>query len=475
MRCLTLADAFKAYGAHSTFLCAEVPDALAALVGSHGHDLQRLKTAAPRESCATSQAEDAVVTIAALGSGGCDWLVVDHYGLDIAWEQRLRPSVARVLVIDDLADRRHDCDVLLDQNLVNEGKPRHAGGVPENCQLLLGPRFALLRDEFRIHRLQTRSRSGPVRRILVFFGGADVGNHTALAVEALRRLEPCEAFVEVVIGAEHPHRRALESACRREHFGLHIQTARMAEFMSEADLAIGAGGSATWERCCLGLPSLALALADNQLRVVRDAARAGLLYALEAAGLDAEKLARHLRTVIENSSLRESMSCAGMALVDGRGSARVLRSLGFSGVEMRRAVAEDAQNLFEWRNRPMVRDASRSKQPLDWANHIRWLESVLQDPARVLLIGESGGQPAGVVRFDIQNGVAEVSIYTVPRCSPSIRGADVLAAAEQWLTRNRPEVRELTAEVLGGNAVSHGLFVGAGFDQSTSIYTKRVR
>ena len=475
MRCLALADALAARGARVRFLCREVTESLAALVAARGHELERLNSAtSDGHGPGISQEADARATVAALAGGGCEWLVVDHYGLDAEWERRTRAATRRLMAIDDLADRPHECDVLLDQNLQPEGASRYSGKVPRRCQLLLGPHYALLRAEFATRRVAVRPRGGAVRRILVSFGGVDAGNYTARALEALRSIAPRDFAVDAVIGAEHPARVQLETLCREERFVLHIQTPHVADLVAAADLAVGSGGSMTWERCCLGLPALVTATAANQLKVVHAAALAGVLYALPGGPLEVAALDFHIRGLIANPWLRESFSRAGMALVDGRGASRVARVLGAAGVTMRLAVAEDAARVFEWRNNPSVRIVSHSSQPLEWDEHRRWLSGVLQNPAQTLLIGESAGRAVGVVRFDAIDERAEISIYMVPGHDSAVHGADVLAAAERWLVQQRPEVRRITAEVLGANASSHGLFAGAGYERVSTTYGKTI-
>jgi UDP-2,4-diacetamido-2,4,6-trideoxy-beta-L-altropyranose hydrolase len=482
-RCLSLADALKARGARCRFLCRHLPDSFAAMIASNGHGLARLGARGGSESdvgdaereagLEVTQEEDARQTTAACAGSRIDWLVVDHYALDAVWERAIRASATQIIAIDDLANRPHDCDVLLDQNLYSDADTRYRDHVPQQCRLLLGPAYALLRKEFRQERVHAKTRSGPVRRILVCYGGVDAANHTAVAIEALRRLELPEVHVDVVIGAEHPRRDEIAVICKTMRFTLHVQTTSMAKLMAAADLAIAAGGSATWEFCCLGLPVIALAVAHNQTRLVHDCALAGVLYAL-GQPLDPDCLARHLRSLIENPLLRQSISQNGMRIVDGRGTDRVLRALGVVPVEVRPAVVDDARNLFEWRNHPSIRQVSRSNAALEWSAHNRWLGAILTDPGRVLLIGETAGRPVGVVRFDVSEDAVQVSIYIVPGHEHRGTGADLLAAAEMWVSKHRPGVRHLNAEVLGENVPSHRLFAAAGYQCRSTLYAKRI-
>jgi UDP-2,4-diacetamido-2,4,6-trideoxy-beta-L-altropyranose hydrolase len=246
---------------------------------------------------------------------------VDHYALDTRWESELRRTVRRILVIDDLADRMHNCDVLLDQNLYEEMDTRYTGKVPAHCQLLLGPRYALLREEFSRLRQQVKPRTGTDRRVLVFFGGVDAENYTSPAIEALVNISIPNLHVDVVIGTQHPDRHQVESECTARGFAFHVQTSQMAELMVAANLAIGAGGSTSWERCCLGLPSLVFAVADNQEQTSRALADFGAAY-LGRNEIFAAEIERVVKYLFVPTRLHE-MSVKAAELVDGQGAIRL--------------------------------------------------------------------------------------------------------------------------------------------------------
>lgn len=484
MRCLTLANALHQCGSHVSFVCRNLPMHFCELLAQQGHELLSLDTSSsdqPIDSnlahaawLEASQEADAQASLAALSSEAWDWLVVDHYALDFHWESRLRPAARKLLVIDDLADRQHDCDILIDQNLYLDMPARYAGMVPGHCQLLLGPRFALLRDEFRELHEKTRFRQGPVARILVFFGGVDADNYTEVALRVLASAGIEYVHVDVVVGAEHPFRGAIETVCRQYGFSCHVQTSRMAELMAAADLAIGAGGTTTWERCCLGLPAIVVSTAENQRRQLSDAAATGLVYAPENTGDLQGMLMRHLMALMENDALRQCISSNGMKLIDGRGALRVVAHMGCTGIEMRKVRPDDSERLYAWRNHPAIRAVSRNAEPIVWGDHSLWFTAVINDSSRQLLIGQRDGEAVGVVRFDILNGQAEVSIYLVPDASKPCRGAELLRSAETWLSENCPDVRILQAHVLGSNARSQGLFSAAGYELQNMLYTKKL-
>jgi len=338
MRCLTLADALRARGAHTRFVSRYLPEHLRSKLVEKGHEFAQLDTVQngtePDELAhapwlGVSQSQDAAASIQALSDRHWDWLIVDHYALDTRWESLLRRSADKILAIDDIADRQHDCDVLLDQNLYADMETRYAGKVPAHCQLLLGPRYALLRDEFRKLHEQSKPRSGPAKRVLVFFGGVDADNYTGKAVEVLTQIDISGLHIDVVIGAQHPSRMQIETACSQRGFVCHVQTDKMAELMAAADLAIGAGGSACWERCCLGLPAILVALADNQINIARALDLFGACIYIGTSNTASAAIMRNAVNGLLNGQeqLVEALSRKAYLLVDGQGVDRVCQEM----------------------------------------------------------------------------------------------------------------------------------------------------
>lgn len=485
MRCLTLALALKKRGVQIRFVSRHLPEYLRQMLSTKGfefallnsvQDETALKELAHAHWLGVSQALDATDSINALSTetGTWDWLIVDHYALDTRWESMLRQSARNILAIDDIADRQHDCDILLDQNLYADMETRYTGKVPRLCQMLLGPRYAILRDEFRELHEQVRLRTGPVSRALIFFGGVDSVNYTGLAIEALAEIGMPDLHVDVVIGAQHPDRERIEADCAQRGYICHVQTDKMAELMMTADLAIGAGGSTAWERCCLGLPTLTICVANNQRKQIADAASEGLMYAPELKGEFVPAIRRQVSALIDNCYLRQAICRNGMRAVDGRGVLRVIGALGCSDIEIRVARQDDAEKLFEWRNHPTVRTASRKPDTINREDHQEWLSSVLASSDRLLLIGQREGFLIGVVRFDIQGDEAEVSIYLAPYINQQGQGRELLQSAEYWFATNRPKINKVNALVLGGNERSQRLFFGAGYQIESTKYSKRL-
>lgn len=338
MRCLALADALRERRTQTRFLSRHLPEHLRNKLAEKGHEFAQLDTfqngTAPDELAhatwlGVSQLQDAAASIQALSDQHWDWLIIDHYAMDTRWESLLRHSADKILAIDDIADRQHDCDILLDQNLYADMETRYTGKAPAHCQLLLGPSYALLRDEFRYLHGQINPRNGPVKRVLVFFGGVDADNYTGQAIEVLAQMDVSDLHVDVVIGAQHPSRKQIQTECTRYGFDCHVQTDKMAELMAMADLAIGAGGSACWERCSLGLPALLVAVANNQVNIAKALDLYGACIYVGTYKTASTSIMRSaVVTVLNNQALTERLSRKAYSLVDGLGVSRVCKEMG---------------------------------------------------------------------------------------------------------------------------------------------------
>lgn len=319
MRCLTLAGELTRRGAA---VCFAVNEEAARYVPS----LQR-----------AGYPTDAIAYFAEVSSFGeqqvdFDVVICDSYDIDEAFERPLRQWAKKIVVIDDLANRRHDCDLLVDATF-GRSAADYRNLIPPNAEVLAGARYALLRPEFgalREESLARRANGGGVERILVSLGLTDLGGITARVVAALLD-QSLRAKINVVIGPNAPSRNALEAMGARDHrVVLHIDPPNMARLMVDADLAIGAGGTTTWERCCLGLPTVLLILADNQRLVAQKLEEAGALLATRGTPEpDLFDLVEKVRALVEveGMALRREMSAAAAAITDGCGSKRVARNL----------------------------------------------------------------------------------------------------------------------------------------------------
>lgn len=239
MRCLTIADNLRKLGHSILFWMESLPGNLIDYVTERGFMV-------------ISEAQFA------------DILIVDHYQLGAEWEQSMRAFAKKIVVIDDLANRLHDCDVLLDQNVVPNYEYRYDDLVPPHCVKLLGPQYLIMRDEFIEERTRLVARTGEVKRLLVFMGGSDPTNETLKVLAALEQTTTSFEHIDVVVGQSNAQRQEIERICYEQGYTYHCQIDYMAKLMSKADFSLGAGGATTWERCYVGLPSSSTIVAANQ-------------------------------------------------------------------------------------------------------------------------------------------------------------------------------------------------------------------
>jgi UDP-2,4-diacetamido-2,4,6-trideoxy-beta-L-altropyranose hydrolase len=286
MRCLTLADTLQARGVDCRFVTRDLPGHLGALIAERGFAVSLLEASTgPAPSGPPDHAawagvtwqQDLADTLAVLDRA--DWLIVDHYALDARWQQGLGDRVGRIMVIDDLADRPHAAALLLDQNLGREAKD-YNGLVPDDCRILTGPRFALLRPEFAAHRERslTRRQTPQLAHLMVTMGGTDAIDATSQVLRALKDADLPEGLrISVVMGSRAPALERVRALAADMPWPTEVlvDVRDMAALMTDADLAIGAGGSTNWERCCLGLPGVVVETAENQARSIAAMVDAG--------------------------------------------------------------------------------------------------------------------------------------------------------------------------------------------------------
>jgi UDP-2,4-diacetamido-2,4,6-trideoxy-beta-L-altropyranose hydrolase len=484
MRCLTLADALKQLGARCTFISRHLPEYLQEIIESKGHKsiqigdrslLEAIDTLPHAHFLSTSQSQDAAQTQTILKAICPDWLIIDHYGIDQRWETEMRPLAKKTLVIDDLADRDHDCDLLVDHNLYADMSTRYRNRIPPTSKALLGVQYAILRSEFKEARQHARARKGDVRRLFIFFGGMDSSNFTLPVLHALTALSLQGIEVDVVIGSEHPTHDEIQSICKKQAFTCHIQTKDMAKLLLTADIAIGAGGSTSWERCCLGLPSLAFIVAPNQEALTLYADRLGLLKAASADIHDTDALHKEIETFIRANNESERMSNACLEAIDAQGTQRIVDQMNLAEIELRTATQDDSKVLFEWRNHPSIRAISTHSDPILWESHEQWFNKVLQGANRPLYIAMQAGTEVGVIRFDIEGAQAEISLYLAPYQNRKGLGTQLLLQGERRLSQERPKILKITATVLEGNEASHRLFRRCGYQFDDSIYFKNIQ
>lgn len=309
MRCLTLAGQLANVGASVKFVCKDLPGAMMAIIDAYGYQYKKI-TLGMSSQHQQDDAEQTIKAIDELFQESLDWLVVDNYSLDAFWETQMRELTKKIMVIDDLANRPHDCDLLLDQNYYRNFETRYINLLPSKCLTFLGPSFVLFRPEFYAAKKNQRVRDGTIRRILVFFGASDATNQTQKVIESISVLKRPDITFDIVVGASNPNKAHIEKMCEYQaNVVFHCQVTNIAELMLRADLAVGAGGSAMWERCFLGLPTITVVFASNQEQTTIDLAAFGAIdYLGWSENLTAINYANAINSMLENSEVVKKMS-----------------------------------------------------------------------------------------------------------------------------------------------------------------------
>lgn len=345
MRCLTLADALRTAGVLCHFICREHPGNLIAQIRQRGFSVSTLpidknELFAPELEIEAQQNHsawlgadwtiDAEQTIAAIGEMAIDWLIVDHYALDVGWEKTLRSLCTKLMVIDDLADRPHDCDLLLDQNLGRDAE-HYRQLVPNNCTVLAGPHYALLRPEFANMRAESlRNRAPPqIKHLLITMGGVDYIDATGKVLEALQDCPLAEDLrITVVMGSHAPWLARVQLLAKQmpQPTEVKINVNNMAQLMADSDLAIGAAGSTSWERCCLGLPSIVAVQAANQQLIANALELSGAAKTFNI-NVGVKAIRSLIASVLINRNILQQMTKSASTITDGKGVERVIIEL----------------------------------------------------------------------------------------------------------------------------------------------------
>jgi UDP-2,4-diacetamido-2,4,6-trideoxy-beta-L-altropyranose hydrolase len=314
VRSISLANALAAHNAACTFFVDEQTAHSVPLLGRSGHPI------------VTVSDDDYTVQSRASKDAPFDWVVIDDYSLSAADESPWRAVSHNILVIDDLANRQHDCDLLVDSTPSRRSKD-YADRLPSGARLLLGPSYAPLRGEFaqcRPQALSKREMTEQPKHLLVSFGLTDPGGITAQAVSHIAAGLP-DLAMNVVVGSQTASAATIQSLTR-SNITIHSDPPSMSRLMINADIAIGAGGSTAWERACLGLPSVALILADNQRDIATGLEQAGALMAFENPQMEWAKIVASLGNLLEIQRWRK-FSRAAANVCDGLGAERIVQAM----------------------------------------------------------------------------------------------------------------------------------------------------
>lgn len=431
MRCLTLADALQKQGAEVSFISRALKGNLIQHIEDKGYVVYRLDSlfseienltqldanSLPHERwLGATQEEDAEACQPILEQISPEWLIVDHYAIDYRWQLLLKKFYNKLMVIDDLSDRKHVCDLLLDQTF-NRKETDYKSLVPHNCQLLLGSKYALLRPEFvRWREYSLQRRTTPIlKNILISMGGVDENNVTG---QILQELKTCnlseELTITVVIGTTSPNIGEIKkiAASMPNATEVKVSVDNMAELMAKADLAIGAAGSTTWERCCLGLPCIHIVIADNQKLIARNLKKANIVEYIENLS-DLKLMLKYMVKKLKKISILSS------AITNGNGCTIIINELlsqtiVSEEISLKPIADDDCKYIYDLQT-DAVRKYSRNPAKPTWDEHVKWFSKYMQNEFSVIFIILLNQQSVGVLRLDnIADKEIEVSIIVDP-------------------------------------------------------------
>lgn len=439
MRCLTLADTLRQRGAHCFFVCRPHEGNLIELIVQQGYkvlvlnklenvlsfSVEKLKHSNWLGTDWTTDAEDARQALEnELRNEVLDWLVVDHYALDYRWERTLRSKTKRIMVIDDLADRPHDCDLLLDQNLGRRVED-YTCLVDINCVTLIGPKYALLRPDFTKFRAQSvarRANFSPFSNLLIAVGGVDKDNVTGLVLDALKACTlPADLKVTVIMGSNAPWLEQVQQQAATMPCSTIVMVGvrNMAQLMASSDLSIGAAGCTSWERCCLGLPTLLLVLAENQQSGAIALQKEGAAIVLEV-GIQLKKTLNTCLSIESVQALMKTMPEKAAKICDGKGAERTAVRVFSPQLFARKVTQSDEILLFDWVNDAAARSSAFNSASISLDDHKIWFAERISrlETCRIFIV-EKDRTPIGQVRLD-KNSAGEWEVdYSV---APNFRG-----------------------------------------------------
>ncbi|WP_449599054.1 UDP-2,4-diacetamido-2,4,6-trideoxy-beta-L-altropyranose hydrolase [Paenibacillus sp. Marseille-Q9583] len=469
MRCLALSKGLIDQKQEVIFICRDVDPFISELIKGFGCFVLQFETEFPLGSVLES-----TYIIQLIGKQYTvvkeDWLIIDHYSLDFRFEVALRNLFTNIMVIDDLADRVHDCNVLLDTSLDDSKKNRYSKLIPHTAIKLLGPEYALLRQEFAdVRETLVFNHRESVKNIFVCFGGTDPTNETLKIIRALEPFLNSLAKVKIILGKTNPHaeklKRLYEKNTKLEFL---IQPDSIAIEMSSCDLAICAGGSMTWERYCLGLPGIVIAIAENQVELAQ---QSHLLALDEFVGLssliEVEDVTRVFKRIINSKEWIRNFRQKAMMVVDGKGVSRVVDLLIMkeNAIELRNIGQDDVLWMWECRNEIVSRNNSFHTAEISFSEHIEWVKQSEFMLTRKLMVACIGEQKIAVVRFDRDGNDAMISLNVAKEHRGKGYALKILRELEVKALEWDRNIHNLHATIKMRNIISIKTFTKAGYKQ----------
>jgi len=412
IRCKTLAEALKKKGCDVSFISRNHNGNISKDLADNGFEVVLLPKPQDRiveklnyvDWLGVSQKIDANETILAINSKKIDLLIVDHYALDKEWEDMVSPYVHKLMVIDDLANRNHSCDIILDQNFSNDAQDKYKPLINNKCKTFFGPEYALLNSAYVNYKASIKYTKS-YDRIFIFMGGSDSENITNKLLNILKKDEFLHIEIDIVLGVNFTNKNKLiNEASSRELTNIHFSQPHLADLMAHADIAIGAGGVTTWERMSMGLPSIVISVAENQNLICKELSEAHLItYLGKAKDFNEKIVSLSLSNILKDTKLLNNQSIRCKSLVDGLGTNRIVEFLlptRKDRLNIRIANKNDALILFSMANEPKVRSNSINSDLIELKDHLNWFDATIESTSSIIYIYEAEDIPIGQIRFE---------------------------------------------------------------------------
>ncbi|MFH2066168.1 MAG: UDP-2,4-diacetamido-2,4,6-trideoxy-beta-L-altropyranose hydrolase [Pseudomonadota bacterium] len=461
MRCLALAQACSEKQMKTIFVLSSSSKEASGSKMLNGLDI-RFVNAEP------GQLNDLMQTAELADRHQASWIVTDGYHFGESWYRNLKDRGHRTLCIDDGAHLPfYYSEIVLNQN-IHADEHRYQNRSPQT-RLLLGSAYILLRNEFLKHPDRMRKFPDQGKRILITMGGSDPHNTTLDVLKWLSKLPIPDLAADVVLGPSNPYFREIGLFLSQVPFiyRIHRNTANMASLMAHADLAISSAGTTSWEMAYMGVPSLLIAIAENQYPVAEKLDSLGAAFYLGRSGeISPERAQQEIMRLIGSPGLQEKRKCIGQALVDGMGRERVVREMVRSRIELRRAEEGDCRMIYNWANDSNVREASFSSETISWDTHVKWFRNKLKDPKCEMYIARNEeGEQLGQVRFEMDRNDAVISVSLSPSFRNKGYGREIIEMGTRKILATK-NVKQVRALIKKDNFASIRAFEKASFEKS---------
>lgn len=460
MRCLALAEAHRTRGGQSCFIMSQLPAVLKP-------KLERENISVFQINKKPGSVEDAAMTLNVLRDFESEWLITDGYCFGDTFQKKIAHSKNHLLVIDDYGQiKKHCADIIVDQNFGAEEHPYQNDKCP--AKLLLGPQYIMFRREFFKYRDKKKVLHRSAKKWLMTMGGGDDGNLTLKILSAVSRVDQKEVKLFVVLGPLNPNSEILKKEIEKMKIPVSIVTnpPEISNLMADADLALSSAGTTLLQLVFMGVPTLAIATADNQIRGAEELQKRGLIaYLGKNDSVNESKIINSLNILTENGPVLRKTIEQGQALIDGYGAERILNHLDSGAVKLRKASRNDCKLIWELANDPVIRDASFSNAFIPWEDHVKWFETQLNDPHFYFyIIMDASEIPIGSVRFDVSDAETVVSASIGSPFRGKGYGTAALRLAVNELFKSA-RIEQIHAYIKPENKISVSAFINAGFKE----------